>query len=103
MAHQPTKKELENILKKYLDGTATPEEITFLKQYYDYLETQPGLSALLSEAENKKIERRNWEQLNYQIDQASHSISPRQIPLYRKWRWAAAASIILALGLSGWF
>ena len=103
MAHQPTKKALENILKKYLEGTATPEEITFLEQYYNYLQSQPGLSALLSEAENKRIERRNWEQLNAQIDQPSPSISPRQVPLYRKWRWAAAASIILALGLSGWY
>jgi transmembrane sensor len=102
MAHKPTKKELESILKKYLEGKATPEETTFLEQYYDYLEDQPGLSALLSEAENQKIERRNWESLNAQMDQPSHTI-PQQVPFFRKWRWVAAASVILAIGLGGWF
>jgi len=38
MAYKPTKKELESILKKYLEGKTTSEESTFLKQYYDYLE-----------------------------------------------------------------
>jgi len=103
MAYKPTKKELENILKKYLDGKATPEETAFLEQYYDYLEAQPGLSTFLSEAENNKIERRNWERLNAQMDEPSHTISPHQMPFFRRWRWVAAASIILALGMSGWF
>ena len=103
MAHKPTKKELESILKKYLEDKATPEEATFLKQYYDYLEDQPGLSTLLSETENKKIERRNWDRLNAQMDLPSHTIYPHQVPFSRIWRWVAAASIILAIGLSGWF
>lgn len=98
MAHKPTKKELENILKKYLEGTASPEEINFLERYLDYLEDQPGLSAILSEAENKKIESRNWERLNVQMDRPVHMITPN-----RKWRWVAAASITLAMGLSGWY
>jgi len=103
MAHQPTKKELESVLKKYLEGKATSEETTFLEQYYEYLEDQPGLSTLLSEAENKKIERRNWERLNAQMDQPSHTISQHQVPNLRKWRWVAAASIVLAIGLGSWF
>jgi transmembrane sensor len=103
MAHKPTKKELESILKKYLEGTATPEETNFLEQYYNYLEDQPGLSTLLSDAENKKIEHRNWERLNAQMDEPLHTISPHQLPFYSKWRWVAAASIILALGFSSWF
>jgi ferric-dicitrate binding protein FerR (iron transport regulator) len=103
MAHKPTKKELESILKKYLEGRATPEETNFLEQYYNYLEDQPGLSTLLSDAENKKIEQRNWERLNAQIDEPSYTISTHQVPFYSKWRWVAAASIILALGLSGLF
>src|SRR6185295_9175263 len=100
MAHKPTKKELESILKKYLEGKAAPEETTFLKKYYDYLEDQPGLSTLLSEAENKKIERRNWDRLNAQIDLPSYTIYPHQVPFSRKWRWVAAASITLAIGMS---
>jgi len=103
MAYKPTKKELESILKKYLDGKATPEETAFLEQYYDYLEAQPGLSTFLSEAENNKIERRNWERLNAQMDEPSHTISPHQTSFFRRWRWVAAASIILALGMIGWF
>ena len=103
MAHKPTKKELESILKKYLEGKATPEEIIFLEKYYDYLEHQPGLSTLLSEAENKKIERRNWERLNAQMDQPLHTISPHQASYFRKWRLVAAASITLVIGLGGWF
>jgi len=103
MAYKPTKKELESILKKYLEGKTTSEESTFLKQYYDYLEDQPGLSTLLSETENKKIERRNWDRLNDQMDLPSHTIYPHQVPFSRKWRWVAAASIILAIGLSGSF
>lgn len=98
MAHKPTKKELERILKRYLGGKATPEEITFLEQYYDYLEGQQDLSSLLSEAENKKIERLNWERLNAQIDQPAYIIYP-----HNKWKWVAAASIILSIGLAGWF
>src|SRR5687768_2043063 len=103
MAYKPTKKELESILKKYLDGKATLEETAFLEQYYDYLEAQPGLSTFLSEAENNKIERRNWERLNAQMDEPSHTISPHQTSFFRRWRWVAAASIILALGMIGWF
>ena len=102
MAHQPTKKELERILKKYLEGKASPEETTFLNQYYDYLEDQPGLSTLLSEAENEKIEYRNWERLNAQMDLPSHTIRPH-IPFIYKSRRVAAASIILLTGLAGWF
>jgi hypothetical protein len=71
-----------------------------LKQYYDYLEDQPGLSTLLSETENKKIERRNWDRLNAQMDLPSHAIRPHQVPFFSKWRWVAAASIMLAIGLS---
>ncbi|MBL7699845.1 MAG: FecR domain-containing protein [Chitinophagaceae bacterium] len=98
MTYKPSKKELESILKKYLEEKATPEDETFLNRYFDYLEDQPGLSTLLSEAENKKTERRNWELLAAQMNQPTHAISPG-----RKWRWMAAASIILAVGLSSWF
>jgi transmembrane sensor len=103
MARKPTKKELESIMKKYLEGKATPEETNFLEHYYDYLEDQPGLSTLLSDAENKKIEHRNWESLSARIDELSHTIAPHHAPSFRKWRWVAAASFILAIGLGGWF
>jgi transmembrane sensor len=103
MARKPTKKELESILKKYLEGKATPEETNFLEHYYDYLQDQPGLSTLLSDAENKKIEHRNWERLNARMDELSQTIAPHHITSFRKWRWVAAASFILAIGLGGWF
>jgi transmembrane sensor len=102
MAQKPTKKELESILKKYLEGKASPEETTFLEQYYDFLEDQPGLSTLLSEAENKKIERRNWERLYAQIDQPLHAISQHHVRFFPKRQWVAA-SIILVTGLIGSF
>jgi transmembrane sensor len=103
MARKPTKKELESILKKYLEGKATPEETIFLEHYYDYLQDQPGLSTLLSDAENKKIEHRNWERLNARMDELSQTIAPHHITSFRKGRWVAAASFILAIGLGGWF
>lgn len=103
MAYEPTKKELENILKKYLEGRASPEETNFLEKYFDYLEDQPGLSTLMSEAENKKIERRNWKQLNAGLDQPNYTIAPHRSPSFNKWRWLVAASIILAIGWSSWF
>lgn len=103
MAHKPTKKELNNILKKYLEGKASPEEIIFLNQYYDYLEEQQGLSTLLSAAENEKIERRNWERLNAEINLPSTDIYPHHISVFRKWRFVAAASITIAIGFGGWF
>src|SRR5690349_8529553 len=103
MAHRPTKKELENILKKYAEGKATPEETSFLEQYYDYLEDRPGLSALLTEEENSKTEQKNWEHLNAQIEEPSHVIIPHRVPLYARWRSIAAASIILAIGVSSWY
>jgi transmembrane sensor len=102
MAHKPTKKKLESILRKYLEGKATLEETTFLEQYYEYLGNQSGLSTLLSDTENKKIEHRNWERLKAQMDEPSHTISQHQAFYYMR-RWVAAASIILAIGFSGWF
>lgn len=95
MAQEPNMRDLESILRKYLDGRATAEETAFLEKYYDYLQDQPGLSSLLPEAENKRIEQRNWESLTAKMDQPVVAIPPRRVPFFRKWGWAAASVILL--------
>lgn len=103
MAHRPTKKQLESILKRYSEGMATPEETDFLEQYYDYLQDRPGLSTLLTEGENKNAEQQNWERLSAQIEEPFHTITPHRVSFYTRWRTIAAASIILFIGLGGWY
>ena len=103
MAFKPTKKVLAGILKKYLEGKATPEETNFLERYYDYLEDRPGLSTHLSEAENEKIKRMNWESLNARMDMPAPAIYPQRTRIYQMAKWMAAASLVVAMGLTAWF
>ncbi len=83
----------QELLAKYLKGECTEAEQLLLEQWYESLDSEVELP---NQNEKKKLLAHNWEVL------ASQTV--RSAPL-RKWYqqpyWAAAAAIIIALGL-GW-
>ena len=87
------KKDLENMIKRYVAGKATPEEIKFIEAYYQYLEKGENILDHSSETEVLRLEEENFQSIKASIAQSK--TNRRIFPVYR---YAAAAAIIIALG-----
>lgn len=61
------KDELRNMISRYLEGDATPEEIHFLEKYYEYFKDQKDGLEALSEKEQQFLEMRLLHQIEDQI------------------------------------
>ncbi|ADQ17926.1 anti-FecI sigma factor, FecR [Leadbetterella byssophila DSM 17132] len=85
-----TQKEWNDTLKKYLEGSCTPEEEEQIQAWY----SKQSTDALSLPAEEKKaIEKRMWKNIR-------HEMTPKGSVF--RWIWAAAASVVLALGYFLW-
>ncbi|SEA63895.1 FecR family protein [Pedobacter hartonius] len=87
--------EFQQLVQKYLDGTATPEELDVLDRYYLLFRDEPASTALLSEQELLQLEHRIENGLFKRIQQPAK--------LTRLWPRiaiaAAVATIIFGAGL----
>lgn len=87
------KKDLENMIKRYVAGEATPEEIKFIEAYYQYLEKGENILDHSSEIDVLRLEEENFQSIKASIAQSK--TNRRISPVYR---YAAAAAIIVILG-----
>ncbi|WP_316797534.1 FecR family protein [Pedobacter agri] len=89
MSHFSHQKDLQNIIKRYLAGTATAEEIKFIEKYY----------AFLGEGENEIGETHdinNLEQETFQAIQAKIA-SQQKSKVLSLYKFASAAAIFILL------
>lgn len=94
------KEQFLSILTNYLAGKATAEEEDFLHTYYQLFLADADVLALLEHKEKEKLKLAIKAGINAHIDD-QHEAVVRSI---HRWpRIAAAASIILLLGIGGYF
>lgn len=80
-----------DILKKYRQGTASKEEVSFLEKYYDLFEVNEELS--MTEDDEVRLK----EMIKHRIDRELHQPSTKRNTSWQWLRYAAAASVVLML------
>lgn len=92
------KKDFILLLKKYQQGTISPEEKLFLERYYDLFQNDADVLALFSTEEKEKLGAEMSHQIWNNIYQSSIPESaPRRLHPYR-FVMGIAAAILVALG-----
>ena len=98
------RQELIIIFRKYLDGTATPEEKQFVEAWYGSFEKEPGILDDYPEAGQQMLEDRMEQALRMHIEtDRSRSTWKRITTNIRLGRVAAAAVLILSLAGSWYY
>lgn len=89
---------LKELLDKYLEGTATEEEIRVVDDWYQSFGSHPGLSQQLSPDQRAALEQLLFWRISRQA-----GLEQRVIKVMRPWfrSWWAAAGIVLLLGAAG--
>jgi ferric-dicitrate binding protein FerR (iron transport regulator) len=90
------KKDFLNLVEKYLDGTASPEEINAIENYYAHFSNDPDVTSNLNEEEINALKVSVRQKIDKRVDQAEK----RTVPLYRRRSFQLAASVLLILTLS---
>lgn len=94
----PSDKQIDyfnSLISKYLDNKATPEEIAFIEQYYEYFDRNENLTDTLTEAEANEAEQRMLENLKTEISGNNR----KTFPLRSAWTgWAAAVIVAFIIG-----
>ena len=86
-----SRKDLQKMIEKYVDGTATAEEIAFVEAYYAYQENNPEPE--LSAQDQEMLRKETFENITRQLNGAPSS-PKRVIPFLRVASIAAAILII---------
>lgn len=94
MNSHPHQKDLDQMIKRYVDGNATPEEIKLIEAYYQYLEKGENILEHSSEEELLSLEEENLQVIRANLK--ANNSKAKSIPFYR---YAAAAAIIAVLGV----
>ncbi|MDO3628375.1 FecR family protein [Mucilaginibacter sp. BT774] len=90
------KKDFFKLVEKYLNGSASAEEIRIIEDYYSHFSNDPDITESLNEEEISALKAT----LRLKIDNRIGRIQKRVIPIYRKKSFQVAASILLFLMLS---
>lgn len=98
MAGTGNNQEFINLIKKYIQGEASEQEILFLEEYFNYFEKEPEVIAAFSDPEReiieKEIQQAVWKKIK---------TSAAVIPLYNhRWFRVAAAAIVILLVTGAW-
>lgn len=97
------REQLNEALKNYLDGTASPEERAVIDQWYEQYGTMPGFTQNLNEEEKTGMQRRLLAGIQSRITPAEQQPAA-ELPAtgrYRRLtRWVAAAAVLTALVLT---
>lgn len=93
---------MDQMIRKYLDGTASPSEKAFVEAYYGYFEGKPAEALLSTEAAQRLAEDRLFERLKDRIDGSTAPVY--RLPFYRRRlpRIAAAAAVLLLAAGAYW-
>lgn len=98
MKENPAKDELQQMIKRYTDGTATPVEKEFIEQYYAYLDNEADVLDQYDAEQKNDLEAKMEAFIMQKIQTPD---SPETKPLWqnRVFRLLSAASILLLLGV----
>lgn len=103
MPKMTKRKQLLDLIRKYIDGTASSKEKEFVEKYYRYFDLKEAPSKSFSEMEKQEIENRMLENIHKGMRQASYK---HVVPLYQNVyiRIAAAAIlVIIVAGMGIWY
>ncbi|MBS1563033.1 MAG: FecR domain-containing protein [Bacteroidetes bacterium] len=90
------------LLRRYLEGNATPEELVLVEQWY--LQLQHAGEWRWEEGEKEQWEKFIGDRMLKQIAENESISKPKgRVRYLRPVRWAAAAAIILLLGAGSWY
>jgi len=87
------KKDFLKLVKSYLDGSASPEEIEALENYYAQFSTDSDITDNLTENEIDALKTNLRQKIDHKISRAERQV----IPFYRKSAFRVAASILVLL------
>lgn len=103
---------LQYLVQQYLNDKSTAEELAEFWQQVSQLKDETVIQTELEvfwarSAAGNKVPAVGWEQVLQQVYSKAEPImqQPVAIPLWRRplFRWAAAAVVILSLGVAGWW
>jgi len=86
-------KALRKLVKKYLKGSASKQEVDFVEQYYSSFDHKEGFLSNLSQSQQNELEEANLNAIQSKLSLTK----PRNYQLYYKFA-AAAAVLVLAIG-----
>lgn len=91
--------EFITLVKKYMEGKASEQEILFLEKYYNYFEKEPAFIETLSHSEKEVLESEILQALRKKVKGEAVIV-----PFYNnKWFRAAAAVIFILLATGTFF
>jgi transmembrane sensor len=94
----PTRRQaqqLRSLLRKYLRGDCTPEEVRFVEGYWDWFERDPGVFETFTDTEREDLRERLLARIEIR---AMEMEEVKVIPFYRKvWVRTAAAAVLIGL------
>ncbi len=90
------KSDFFKLLKKYLNGDATAEEVKAMEHYYAHFSNDPDITDTLNEEELYALKANLRNKIENRIKRAEKRI----VPIYRKRSFQFAASVLLLLSLS---
>jgi len=91
--------QLDNLIKKYLDDTATAEEIQALHEWYRSVNNEPAPLPYKSLKEESSAKERMFAGLQQQIKRDQNTIRRKQFKVYQ---YAAVAAIPSTLTCHRW-
>ena len=86
-----SKKDFERILERYLNGTATEQEIKWVEKWYSTLDSAQD-NPVLNERDEKNLHQRDWQDIQKRIGKKNS----RNLFL---WPYLAAAAVTLIIGV----
>jgi transmembrane sensor len=103
MPEVPEKEYVLALVKKYLEGNATEQEINLVQSYYEWFDQQPEILESLSEDHKTALEKMILQQTWKRIEQIE-SEKQSSIPYYKKsWFYSSAAAILLIIIGGSWY
>ncbi|TWJ02484.1 FecR family protein [Mucilaginibacter frigoritolerans] len=99
--------ELKQLAKKYLNGTATPEEKELLNQWYDTIHDGDQLEVVSAEDSETDVKMRIYENLHSEIinQKLKDNAMPgnRSASIIKMIRWSAAAAVVFLFVGIAWY
>ena len=95
-------KELETLVRKYLDGAATPEECQFMEAWFRHMDIPQSIGSTYSPEEIAKLEPEIFSKVSVDIAAVTLSIPPAQARIRRITRYAGVAAALLLMVTGVW-
>ncbi len=87
----PLTKEFQELIKKYLDGKTSDEEIRLIENYYHHFADEPEIISQLTQSQIDDLDA----QLRLRISARIKQLESPVVPLYRKWYMQVAAALLI--------